>query len=133
MHGIVLDIECSKIIFLKMELKKKRNELLPVEDNCITIVKFTYLLFSSFFFLFFYRLEMQISRFENSSFFRGSEKYGIIEFLELIICLQNTRELLIVSLIINILDSFFFSDVTLGFLIFISFNLIEFKFLFFRT
>lgn len=91
MHGIVLDIECSKMIFLKMEPKKKRNELLPrrgqLHHDCEIHLSSLFYFFSFFF---------QIGNVDPDSrilLFPGSEKYGIIEFLELIMCLQRkTRE-----------------------------------------
>lgn len=76
--------------FWKWNRRRKETSYFLVEDNCITIVKFTYLLFSTFFLFF------QIGNVDPDSrilLFPGSEKYGIIEFLELIMCLQRkTRE-----------------------------------------
>lgn len=55
--------------FWKWNRRRKETSYFLVEDNCITIVKFTYLLFSTFF-LFFFRLEMWI-QIREFFFFQG--------------------------------------------------------------
>lgn len=110
--------------FWKWNRRRKETSYFLVEDNCITIVKFTYLLFSTFF-LFFSDWKCR-SRFENSSFSREWKIWNHRVFrINYVLAKENARESLVVGLIIKFLDSFF---LMLGFWIFISFNLIEFKF-----
>lgn len=117
MHGIVLDIECSKIIFFENGTKEEKKRATScrgqLHHDCENHL-------SSLFFFFFLFFQMRnVDPDSRILLSRGDEKYGSMNHRVLInymLAKENMRELLIVSLTINFLDSFF---LILGFLIFI--------------